>query len=140
MSVINEINNTNDKNKEEAIISVAKYLGQVIKSDERITELENAKKDYSCDSLVLKLMAEYTASEQALMSLCKDEENSEIYEKINTRMNEIYDEISSSEAYKRYESAQNAVNELMNKVNSVITQEVSGSSCSHDCSKCHGCQ
>ncbi len=142
MSEISEkLERENNKNKEDDIISAAKYLGQVIRSDERLSALEKAKNDYACDPIVLKLMAEYTASEKALMSLCKDEENSELYDKINTRMNEIYDEISSSDAYKKYEAAQNEVNELMSKVNSVITQEVSGSSgCTHDCSSCHGCK
>ena len=124
----------------EKIIEMAKCLGQIIKEDEKIKALNEAQAAYNADPDVLLLTTEYTVQQQLLMEEYANTNNKETIDKINARINAIYNQVLETKAYKAYESAQNEVNELMQLVNDTISAEITGQSgCTHDCSTCGGC-
>ena len=124
----------------EKIIEMAKCLGQIIKEDEVIKKLEAAQEAYNTDPDVLLLTTEYSVQQQLLTEAFANDENKETIEKINARINAIYNQVLETKAYKAYEAAQNEVNFLMQLVNDAISGEISGNSgCTHDCSTCGGC-
>lgn len=125
----------------EKIVEMAKCLGQIIKEDEKIKALNEAQAAYNQDPDVLLLTTEYTVQQQLLMEEYANANNKETIDKINARINAIYNQVLETKAYKAYESAQNEVNELMQLVNDTISAEITGQSggCTHDCSTCGGC-
>lgn len=123
------------------IFKKAMELGKLIKEDERIQTLEEAKKAYDMDETIGTLTVEYEVQQKALAAAYGEtERDQELIDAINARINEIYEKVIATDTYKAYESAQTRVNELMQQVNATIQYEVSGeTACTHDCSTCSGC-
>ena len=123
------------------IFTKAMELGKLIKEDERIKALEEAKKAYDEDEIIGKLTVEYEIQQRALANAYGEiERDQSVIDAINGRINDIYEKVITTDAYKAYEAAQNRVNELMQQVNATIQYEVSGETpCTHDCSTCGGC-
>ena len=125
------------------IFEMAKLLGLAIRADERIKKLEEAKKAYEDDAMIRQLTTEYDVQQKALAAAYQGEKRDEAFiNAINGRITAIYEEVIATEAYKNYESAQNAVNDLMEQVNNAITAAVSGvepDGCTHNCATCKGC-
>ena len=59
----------------------------------------------------------------------------------NERINELYHQIVTHEAFLRLNQLQVEVNDLMNEVNNTITCAITGedpkTACTHNCSTCH---
>ena len=125
------------------IFEMAKMLGLAIREDERIKNLEKAKEAYENDETIRILTTEYDMQQQALMQAYGSAEKDEaMINSINARITAIYEQVIATDAYKQYEEAQNAVNGLMEQVNSAIQAAVSGSEpdgCTHNCATCKGC-
>ncbi len=125
------------------IFEMAKLLGLAIREDERIKKLEEAKKAYEEDHMIRQLTTEYDVQQKALAAAYQGENRDETFiNAINGRITSIYEEVIATEAYKNYENAQNAVNDLMEQVNNAITAAVSGvepDGCTHNCATCKGC-
>ena len=125
------------------IFELAAKLGQALKEDARLIALDKARKAYEEDEQIMKMMMEYEVQQRAMQNEAMKEERDEaILEMIQSRIDTLYDEIVASESYKALEAAQNEVNELMNKVNTTITYNITGeepSGCTHNCSTCGGC-
>ena len=125
------------------IFELAAKLGEALKEDERLIALEAARKAYEEDERITKMMMEYEVQQRAMQNEAMKETRDEaLIGMIQTRIDALYDEIVASDAYKALEAAQNAVNELMNKVNTTITYHITGeepSGCTHNCASCGGC-
>jgi cell fate (sporulation/competence/biofilm development) regulator YmcA (YheA/YmcA/DUF963 family) len=125
------------------IFELAAELGKVLKEDERLVKLEQARKAYEQDERIGKLMMEYEVQQRAIQNeAVKEDRDQNMLAMIEQRIQAIYEQITQSEVYKALEAAQEEVNELMNKVNSTITYNITGelpSACTHDCSSCGGC-
>ena len=120
------------------IFELAAELGKTLKNDKRLIALEEARKAYESDERVMKLMTEYEVQQKAINYEAMKEE---LLKMIQDRIDAIYDQIVSTDAYKALEKAQNDVNDLMEMVNSTISFNITGempSSCTHDCSTCGG--
>ena len=125
------------------IFELAAQLGKELKKDERLVRMANAKEAYENDMDLRTLMREYQVQQIALEKTAgqKDVE-ARFLEMIQNRINELYDQIVAHPVYVELEQAQNAVNDLMNAINSTITFNITGeipSNCTHDCSTCGGC-
>ena len=62
--------------------------------------------------------------------------------KVKAKMDELSHTINQNENYTRFAAAQNAVNDLMQRINATISYYAFGvepSNCTHDCSTCGGC-
>jgi cell fate (sporulation/competence/biofilm development) regulator YlbF (YheA/YmcA/DUF963 family) len=120
------------------IMELAAQLGQAIKKDPRIAQMEEAKVAYEKDEKIQQLMLEYNTQQIALAEEYKRETvDQKIIEAIENRLNEIVEAVTTSETFVKINAAQEAVNALMNEVNGEIEFQITGQRpCAHDCSSC----
>ena len=120
------------------IMELAAQLGQAIKKDPRIAQMEEAKVAYEKDEKIQQLMLEYNTQQIALAEEYKRETvDQKIIEAIENRLNEIVEAVTTSETFLKINAAQEAVNALMNEVNGEIEFQITGQRpCTHDCSSC----
>lgn len=125
------------------IFEIAQLLGKTLKEDERLKRLEDAKKKYEESPELGKMMVEYEVQQKALENeVVKPEKDNHFIDIINSRINELYQNITTHPAFIELNEAQTVVNELMNSVNQTIMFNITGempSDCTHNCSTCGGC-
>lgn len=125
------------------IYTLAAELGKLIKEDERMVRMENAKKAYESDANINNLIMEYGIQQQALTTMGdSDEIDTDALTRVQDRIDEIYSKIINDPLFIELDAAQADVNELISTVNNTIMYNATGqqpSSCTHDCSSCGGC-
>lgn len=124
------------------IFELAATLGDELKKHEVLVALEAARKNYEADTQLKALMMEYEVQQIAMQKeTTKGEIDTHMIDMIQARINELYKTITENEVYLALEKAQNDVNELMNKVNGIITAHITGEEpgCTHNCATCRGC-
>ncbi len=125
------------------IFELAAELGKKLKEDSRLVEFETAKTAYSADTHLNKLMIEYEVQQRAMQNeAAKPEHDLHMIELIQERVEVLYKEITESPVYVELTRTQEAVNDLMNRVNQTIMTQITGeepSGCTHNCSTCGGC-
>ena len=124
------------------IFEAAIALGKMIKDSKEGIELEEAKKEWSeCEEL-RTAYTEYT-TQHKLLELQEQAGNPDpaLNARITNRANELYNVIINHESYKRLDAAQEALNNLVQQVNGIIIEQITGTNpnCTHDCSTCGGC-
>ena len=124
------------------IPEIAAQLGKAIKEDDRVKELNAAREAYENSEELRTLMTEYEVNQKAIeFEAAKPEREEELVRKIQTRLDELYDQIMAHPVFVRLNEAQNEVNSYMEAINNIITFNITGelpSSCTHDCSTCGG--
>lgn len=123
------------------VFRLATELGKALKEDERLIRLADAKKAYQNDEAVQSALREYEADEQAIQEeLVKPDKDMLLVDRLQTRTEELYRQITGAESFLALNEAQKTVNDLMNAVNNTITFTVTGEmpACTHDCSSCGG--
>lgn len=123
------------------VFRLAAELGKALKEDERLIRLADAKKAYQNDEAVQSALREYEADQQAIQDeLVKPDKDMLLVDRLQTRTEELYRQITGAESFLALNEAQKTVNDLMNAVNNTITFTVTGemSACTHDCSSCGG--
>jgi cell fate (sporulation/competence/biofilm development) regulator YlbF (YheA/YmcA/DUF963 family) len=120
------------------IMELAAQLGQAIKADKRIAEMEEAKAAYEKDEKIQALMLEYNTQQIALAEEYKKSPvDQKIIEAIENRLNEIVASVTTSESFININEKSAAVEALMQEVNAEIEFQITGQRpCSHDCSSC----
>ena len=125
------------------IMELAANLGKMLREDERLKKLEEAKNEYTSDVELQKKLLEYEVQQKAMQNeITKEEKDTNFIEIIQNRIDVLYREITESPVFLKLNEAQAEVNELMNAVNMTITANITGetpSSCTHNCSTCGGC-
>lgn len=124
------------------IYEMAAALGDALKQNEKLTALEEARKNYMADKQLQSLVIEYEVQQKAMENSAKSgEPDARLSDMIGDRLNELYAQITTNEVYMALEKAQDEVNALMNKINGIITSHITGQEpgCTHDCSTCGGC-
>lgn len=125
------------------IFELASELGKKLKEDARIKRLDAARARYEGDEEIVSLSMEYAVQQRALQEeAVKEEKDEALIERLNARVEEIYNTIVARPAYVELEAAQNEVNELMSSVNSTINAQIMGeeqAGCTHNCATCGGC-
>ena len=124
------------------IFELAATLGDELKKHELLIALETARKNYEADKALNALMVEYEVQQIAMQKETSQPEfDTHMIDMIQDRINELYKSITENEVYLALEKAQNDVNELMNKVNGIITAHITGEEpgCTHNCATCRGC-
>ena len=129
------------ENKE--IMELAAELGKMLREDERLKKLEEAKNAYTSDVELQKKLLEYEVQQKAMQNeITKPEKDTAFIDIIQNRIDVLYREITESPVFLNLNEVQAEVNELMNAVNATITANITGetpSSCTHNCSTCGGC-
>ena len=120
------------------IMELAAQLGQAIKADKRIAEMEEAKAAYEKDEKIQALMLEYNTQQIALAEEYKKSPvDQKIIEAIENRLNEIVAAVTTSESFININEKSAAVEALMQEVNAEIEFQITGQRpCAHDCSSC----
>ena len=123
------------------ILELAKMLGEEIKKDRRMIEFEKAKNEYENNEELKNALKEYEVQQQALqVEMMREERDTLTIDAINERINELYHQIVTHEAFLRLNQLQVEVNDLMNEVNNTITCAITGedpkAACTHNCSTC----
>lgn len=127
------------------IIELAHALGEEIAKSEEIKNLEAAKAAFQTDAELQSKMSEYEAERMLLgqeFSKNPDEADQKAIADLRARIEQLSAEIGSSEKYRDFLNAQQAMNVLMADVNAEIKYCITGerpSECTHDCSTCKGC-
>ncbi len=124
------------------IYEMAASLGDALKEDARLVALEQARKNYEENPALKTLIIEYEVQQRAMQNeAAKPECDTHMIDVIQTRLNELYSAITTNEVYTALEKAQEEVNALMNKINGIITQHITGEEpgCTHNCATCGGC-
>ena len=123
------------------IEELAAELGKKIKEDPRIEAMNKARDEYETNEQLHAYMNEYSAQQEAIQAeAAKDTPDSLLIAKMQGRVDELYKLIINNEIFTRLSDAQEAVNELMENVNNIITFNITGElpSCTHNCSSCGG--
>ncbi len=136
------------------IYELAKELGQKIKEDKRMVAMNEAEVAYNNDHELQTLITEYNVQRKALVELHKlqrDEGSAEagvdptaLIGEVEKKINELYHSIMEHPVYVAYNAAQEEVSALMNRVNQVITFQITGEEqteggCTGSCATCGGC-
>ena len=124
------------------IFELARMLGEEIKKDRRMIEFEEAKKEYENNVELQGALKEYEVQQEALrMEMMKEERDTFTIDAINERIEALYNQIVTHEAFIRINQLQLEVNDLMNEVNNTITCAITGddpkTACTHNCATCH---
>ena len=124
------------------IFELAKLLGEEIKKDKRLVDFEQAKKAYEEDEELQAALVEYEVQQMSLQSqMVMEERDTYTIDKINERINELYDQIITNKSFVELNQCQAEVNALMNEVNNTITCAITGedpkTTCTHNCATCH---
>ena len=125
-----------------SIYAIAKELGEAIAEDPRMIRMKAAKEAYESNADIAILLTEYGIQREALTSIGDEggEINTDAITRIQDRLDEIYDKITTNPLFIELDEAQTEANELMANVNNIIKFNATGESpCTHDCSTCGGC-
>ena len=122
------------------VIEHAKQLGEAIAKDEVLQKFNAAKKAYEENLELQHFVFEYNTQRTILGNEFRkelNEQNEELIKLVRAKTDELFKAITEHEIYKDFIKAQEAVNKLMNDVNSEINFYVFGERpCTHDCSTC----
>lgn len=125
------------------VFELAATLGRALKSDDRLQQFDAAKKAYDADPQLKAYLTEYEVQQKAMQSeMSKPEQDTHLLAMIRERIDVLYRLINENPAFAELNRTQQAVNDLMNRVNQTIMYEITGeapSACTHDCSTCGGC-
>jgi cell fate (sporulation/competence/biofilm development) regulator YlbF (YheA/YmcA/DUF963 family) len=125
------------------VFELAMVLGKALKKDPRMVRMDQARAAYERDEELSGLLAEYEVQQKAMENVAADGTvNQEMVQMIQGRIDTLYKQIAGHPKFLELNEAQEAVNQLMNAVNSTITFAITGqapSSCTHNCTTCGGC-
>ena len=124
------------------VFELAMVLGKALKKDPRMVRMDEAREAYERDPELSGLLAEYEVQQKAMENVAADGVvNPEMVQMIQNRIDTLYKQIAGHPKFLELNEAQDAVNQLMNAVNSTITFAITGqapSSCTHNCATCGG--
>lgn len=133
------------------VIELARELGKALQEDERYKKYLEAKEKNDKDIELQNMIGEFNVKRMQLnQEMQKDEKDPETMQKLDGELKEIYTKIMSNSNMSEFNSAQEAVDKLLNSVNYIITTAANGddpmtcpeeppASCGGSCSTCGGC-
>ncbi len=126
----------------EKIIELVHALGKEIKEDPRAAALQTAADAYNESTELHGLITEYNVHQTALSEeYAKDERDSAVIASIEKRLEELYNQIVSLDAYESYARAKDEYDAYYNEILAELEFAITGQRpCSHDCSSCGGCR
>lgn len=133
------------------VIELARELGKALQEDERYKKYLEAKEKNDKDIELQNMIGEFNVKRMQLnQEMQKDEKDPETMQKLDGELKEIYTKIMGNTNMSEFNSAQEAVDKLLNSVNYIITTAANGddpmtcpeeppASCGGSCSTCGGC-
>lgn len=133
------------------VIEFTRELGKIIQQDERYAAYHQAKDKNDRDEALQKMIGEFNMKRMELnMELSKENRDADRLKELDGEIKEIYKEIMENENMNAFNDAKNAMDEMLNQINMIITASANGEdpatcttemphSCSGSCSSCGGC-
>ena len=133
------------------IIELTRKLGHAIQEDERYIAYNTARQASDDDDHLQQLIGDFNLKRLAISNEAGTANpDNEKLQGLNNELRSVYAEIMSNEHMKAYDNAKTALDELLQRVNAIISQSAEGenpdtadydpsASCGGDCSSCGGC-
>lgn len=132
------------------IIEMTRELGKAIQNSESYKNLEAAKQKNDADENLQKDIGEFNMIRVKLSTLMQDENADETEAaKLDGELKDCYTKVMGNENMMVYNIAKQEVDEIMNKISTILVASVNGedpatcadtaSSCSGGCDSCSGC-
>lgn len=121
------------------IIEKATELGKMIEESAEMKALKEAETAQQNDETAMNLIQEYNLKR---MNIARDMHEKKMTQDEAIKANEeAYQTLMNNEAIANYVNAKEAFNDMIQKVNDVLTYYITGEEpgCSCDCGSCGGC-
>ena len=132
------------------VIDKARELGKMIQEDDRYAVYCKAKEANDKDEKLQQMINEFQNKRMELnVEMSKDDRSAERLTALDNDIKNLYGEIMANENMAAYNEAKNAMDDMLNRINMVITYSANGEDpmtcpteqqgCSGSCSTCGGC-
>ncbi|MCI9625955.1 MAG: YlbF family regulator [Clostridia bacterium] len=127
------------------VLEQAKLLGKAIADSDIFVTFKNAEAAYLSDSAAQELTQEYNKKrEQLAKQAAKEDVTPQELLEVRKQINAEFEKLTENDVIRRYVNTKQQLDEMMNKVDSVIRFEVTGEEqteggCSGSCGSCGGC-
>ena len=119
--------------------AAAAALGELVKADARNLAIQRAIDEYEHSEDLNNLIAEYNTQQDLLAdAYAKGEADDDFKAAIQTRIDSLYDGITTHPVYTAYIEAKQAFDALTTEIYGELQYVITGQRpCTHDCSSCH---
>lgn len=119
--------------------AAAAALGELVKADARNLAIQRAIDEYEHSEDLNNLIAEYNTQQDLLAdAYAKGEADDDFKAAIQTRIDSLYDSITTHPVYTAYIEAKQAFDALTTEIYGELQYVITGQRpCTHDCSSCH---
>ncbi len=133
------------------VIELARELGKALQEDERYKKYQEAKEKNDKDVELQNMIGDFNVKRMQLnQEMQKEEKDPEAMQKLDSELKEVYTKIMGNPNMSEFNTAQQAVDKLLNSVNYIISMAANGedpmtcpeeqpASCGGSCSTCGGC-
>lgn len=127
------------------IIDKARELGIELSESAEFTRMVQAREALENDTVASELLSEFRGKQEKMLQMLSDEEpDREVVSALANDVENIQGMLLENSVFSEALAAQNDFQQLMNRVNSVISSCIgletkSGEDCSGSCSSCGGC-
>lgn len=133
------------------VIELARELGKALQEDERYKKYQEAKEKNDKDVELQNMIGDFNVKRMQLnQEMQKEEKDPEAMQKLDGELKEVYTKIMANPNMTEFNTAQQAVDKLLNSVNFIISMAANGedpmtcpeeqpASCGGSCSTCGGC-
>ena len=132
------------------IIELARQLGAAIQKEDAYVAYRAAKEANDADEKLQALIGEFNLQRMSLateLQKPEDQKSRSKIEELNNQLQKLYDQVMSNESIQKYNEAKQAMDEVSNRVTSIIAMCIEGADpetcepagCSGSCSSCGGC-
>ena len=129
------------------IIEQAKSLGVIIQKSKEFNEFKLCKEKMDSDESLNNLRKKFDSYKDELnKEISKELSDKDKIKNLSDDLRNVYEQINSTEVVCKYESSKKDLDDLVSKVNKIISEsaygrseELSLESCTGMCSTCNGC-
>lgn len=133
-----------------SVIEMARELGKLIQQDERYAEYYRAKAANDADEELQQMIREFNLKRMQLNSeMSKNDKDGALLSRLDDEIKELYGKIMANENMAAFNSAKDAMDSMLSRINMIITYSANGEdpatcpseqvSCGGDCGSCGGC-
>lgn len=132
------------------LIEMAKEMGEAIQMDQRFIRTQMAQAAADEDEALQGLIGEFNLKRLAVNNeYSKEDKDDAKIRELDMELREIYGRLMENENMKAYQTAKAELDEVLNRINRILTLSAQGedpqkadvelSGCSGNCSSCAGC-
>ena len=111
------------------IIELARQLGAAIQKEDAYVAYRAAKEANDADEKLQALIGEFNLQRMSLateLQKPEDQKSRSKIEELNNQLQKLYDQVMSNESMQKYNEAKQAMDEVSNRVTSIIAMCIEG--------------